>query len=57
MTITGSKYAGSFIKKADDNVLTILGALDDMNDPATHAKIKGLNDLNPFIEKLEGVSR
>lgn len=55
-TITGSKYVGSFIKKSDNEVLTILGILDGMNNPLTQSKIKGVDDLNPFIEKIEGIN-
>ncbi len=54
--IAGSKYVGSFIKKASPEVLTILGALDGMNDPQRQAKIAGVDDLAPFIGVVEGLN-
>lgn len=55
-TIVGSKYAGSFIKSSNDDVLTVLGALDEMNDDATQIKLRGVDHIFPFIEKIEGVN-
>ena len=55
-TITGGKYAGSLIKKADANVKLILGSLALMNSPETQAKLKGLKNLAPFVVKKEGLN-
>ena len=55
-TIVGSKYAGSFIKNANEDVLTILGSLDQMNDEATLIKARGMDHLLPFIDKIEGIN-
>lgn len=52
--INGSTHLGSYIKKSDPNVLTILGALDAMNDPQRQSKIRGMSDLLPFVETIEG---
>ena len=52
--ITGSNYVGSWIKKADQSSLTILGALDAMNDPQRQAKVRGVDALYPFIEEVVG---
>lgn len=52
-TIVGSQYVGSLIKKADANVLKILGSLTAVNSSEIQANIRGLNDLNPFIETKE----
>lgn len=53
-TITGSQYAGSYIRTADKDSLTILGALSKMNDPVNQAKVRGMGDLLPFVETVEG---
>jgi len=55
-TIVGSKYVGSNIKKSNQDVLTILGALDKMNMEQTQAKLRGVSDIYPFIEKIEGIN-
>lgn len=55
-TITGGKWAGSLIKKSDADVKMILGALTAMNKPETHEKIAGLQNLAPFIKKMEGLN-
>ena len=55
-TVTGGKYLGSLIKKADANVKLILGALSSINNPETHAKITGLQNLAPFVKKMEGLN-
>ncbi len=52
--ITGSNYVGSWIKKADQSSLTILGALDAMNDPQRQAKVRGVDALYPFIDEVTG---
>lgn len=55
-TIVGSKYVGSFIKKSDTDVLTILGALDNLNDPSRQMKVRGMEDLYPFVKRMEGLA-
>lgn len=55
-SIVGSHYAGSLIRTADKDSMTIVGALEKMNDPKTQAKIKGMNDLAPFIGIEEGLN-
>lgn len=55
-TIVGSKYVGSFIKKSDTDVLTILGALDNLNDPSRQMKVRGMEDLYPFVKRMEGLN-
>ena len=55
-TVTGSKYVGSYIKNSDAAVLTVLGALDNMNNPAIQTRLRGVDDLVPFIDTLEGIN-
>jgi hypothetical protein len=55
-SIVGSYCAGSFIKTADKNSMKIVGALDGMNNPKNQLKIRGMDDLLPFIGTVEGLN-
>lgn len=54
--ITGSSNAGKFIEKADDNVLTIIGALDAVNNSDTIKQIKGIDAMKPFVRNIFGIN-
>jgi hypothetical protein len=53
-TVTGPLYAGSLLLSANKDVKAILGTLGKLNDPETQMKIKGLQNLTPFVKKMEG---
>ena len=53
-TLTGSLFAGSLLLSADPEVKAILGTLTKLNSPEFQSKIKGLQNLTPFVKKMEG---
>lgn len=54
--ITGSSNAGKFIEKADDSVLTIISALDAVNNSETVKKVKGIDAMRPFVRNIYGIN-